>query len=394
MSIVKFVTFLCGNGVEDISHFILVPWLASYIAHAVDESWVKSVFHYGVVLSVVSLGRVIGWILGALTKQEKPRYPLFFLIIGFMGLSISTRLSLILLFSLLIGLGGSVMGSKDSHLPTATSTHLENLDASGKLVTNISAGSQVETRQDVTTQRKIIVCVFIALLSGLTYDEESMSPARGPCYIGAAWSAFVLLIRTVQLWMQQDKFNLKKRFKKSFLASKSPTKTATIPRALDNNSSHSSLPPATSVAPARPTNNHPPKSMDGHTIKFDKLPEAFLTFHNGDMTAAKEAYARTLKWRRERRMDSLFEQPQPFFHEILQYYPHAIHGRSREGAVVLYEVLGQMKPQELSQLGKNDFSYIWQVISGFDCIFIFILKVFLWNNWFGTWCFATSMCSA
>ena len=230
MSIVKFVTFLCGNGVEDISHFILIPWLASYIAHAVDESWVKSVFHYGVVLSVVSVGRVIGWIVGALTKQEKPRYPLFFLIIGFMGLSISTRLSLILLFSLLIGLGGSVMGSKDSHLPTTTTTHLENLDASGKLVTNISAGAQAETRQDVTTQRKIIVCVFIVLISGLTYDENSMSPARGPCYIGAAWSLFVLFIRTIQLWMQQDKFNLKKRFKKSFLAAKSPIKSSNVPQ--------------------------------------------------------------------------------------------------------------------------------------------------------------------
>lgn len=356
MSIVKFVTFLCGNGVEDISHFILIPWLASYIAHAVDESWVKSVFHYGFILSTISIGRVMGWIVGALTKQEKPRYPLVFLMIGFMGLSISTRLSLILLFSLLIGLGGSVMGSKDSHLPTTSSTHLENLDASGKLVTNITAGSQAETRQDVTTQRKIIVGAFIVLLSGLIYDENSMSPARGPCYIGASWIAFVLIIRTIQLWMQQDKFNLKNRFKKTFLSSKSPTKLPNVPQQNHHNhsqgNSHSNLLQTTSTVQTNSSSQNVLKSTDTSSIKFDKLPEAFLKFHNGDFSKAKDAYARTLAWRRDHRMDTLFEQPQPFFHEILQYYPHAIHGRSREGAVVLYEVLGQMKPQELTKLGK------------------------------------------
>jgi len=167
--------------------------------------------------------------------------------------------------------------------------------------------------------------------------------------------------------MQQDKFNLKKQFKKSFLAAKSPTKSSNVPQNMNktnhNNRNHSHsnnnlLPMTTSVQqPSRlstqttTTSSSIRSSTETPSIPFDKLPEAFLKFHQGDFSKAKDAYARTLAWRREHRMESLFEQPQPFFHEILQYYPHAIHGRSRDGAVVLYEVLGQMKPQELTKLG-------------------------------------------
>lgn len=42
--------------------------------------------------------------------------------------------------------------------------------------------------------------------------------------------------------------------------------------------------------------------------------------------------------------------PQPNFDSILELYPHFIHGRSRDGCCVLYEVLGSAKPAELARL--------------------------------------------
>ena len=77
------------------------------------------------------------------------------------------------------------------------------------------------------------------------------------------------------------------------------------------------------------------------------LPAAFLSMCKGNEEKARVAYARTLLWRQQNRVDEVLSLPQPTFYQILELFPHAIHGRSREGAVVVYEKLGQAKPVQL-----------------------------------------------
>jgi hypothetical protein len=77
------------------------------------------------------------------------------------------------------------------------------------------------------------------------------------------------------------------------------------------------------------------------------VPLAFLNWYRGNLVSARKAYGRTLQWRKENNVDNLLEQPQDHFQKILQHYPHAIHGRSRDGCVVLYEMLGRAQPKEL-----------------------------------------------
>jgi hypothetical protein len=69
-----------------------------------------------------------------------------------------------------------------------------------------------------------------------------------------------------------------------------------------------------------------------------ETPVEYLQFYNNNQKSARHAYLKTLKWREINKVDEILTTPQPYFHEILRLYPHAIHGVSKEGAVVLYEV--------------------------------------------------------
>ncbi len=81
------------------------------------------------------------------------------------------------------------------------------------------------------------------------------------------------------------------------------------------------------------------------------LPDTFLAMCKGNEKKARKAYARTLLWREENRIDEILSLPQPTFYQILELFPHAIHGKTRDGCVVVYEKLGMAKPIQLRDQG-------------------------------------------
>lgn len=81
------------------------------------------------------------------------------------------------------------------------------------------------------------------------------------------------------------------------------------------------------------------------------LPDTFMLMCKGNEQKARKAYARTLMWREENRIDEILSVPQPTFYQILELYPHAIHGKTRDGCVVVYEKLGMAKPIQLREQG-------------------------------------------
>jgi hypothetical protein len=93
---------------------------------------------------------------------------------------------------------------------------------------------------------------------------------------------------------------------------------------------------------------------DGDASEVDlrvPVPDSFLTLCNGNAAQAAKTFAATLKWRRENSIDSLMSVPQADFYQILDMYPHAIHGTSLDDCTVLYEVLGKSRPKDLSAAG-------------------------------------------
>ena len=89
------------------------------------------------------------------------------------------------------------------------------------------------------------------------------------------------------------------------------------------------------------------------------VPLNFLNCCRGDLAKARAMYGKMLAWRRQYNVDQIFDTPQRGFHDFVKYYPHAIHGYSRDGCGVVYEILGQGKPVELRNTGHGIDQLVW-----------------------------------
>eukprot|EP01035_Chromulina_nebulosa_P017725 gene17725-23317_t len=89
------------------------------------------------------------------------------------------------------------------------------------------------------------------------------------------------------------------------------------------------------------------------------VPQNFLDFYNNNEKRARDMYIKSLEWRRKYDVDNILTNPQTHFHEILRLYPHAIHGKSRDGCVVLYEILGRAKPRDFEEVGITVEDLVW-----------------------------------
>lgn len=67
-------------------------------------------------------------------------------------------------------------------------------------------------------------------------------------------------------------------------------------------------------------------------------PPNFLTNCRNNVKDAQQMYHKTLLWRARNGIDHIIDTPQLFFDDILEFYPHAMQGRTIEGGAVCYEV--------------------------------------------------------
>lgn len=113
--------------------------------------------------------------------------------------------------------------------------------------------------------------------------------------------------------------------------------------------------------PDDPSSSSTPKHQMGHRDTRPPLvitdqdlltvPANFLAVCAGDHAKARAMYIKSLQWRHQYNVDEILTTPQEHFHEIIENYPHAIHGISTDNCVVLYEVLGKAKPRQLLNKG-------------------------------------------
>lgn len=53
-------------------------------------------------------------------------------------------------------------------------------------------------------------------------------------------------------------------------------------------------------------------------------------------------YQQTLSWRETNHIDSLLFHPNTTLETIRKYYPHFLHGRGKQGEIIMYEMAGRM----------------------------------------------------
>ncbi|TYZ68796.1 hypothetical protein PybrP1_005212 [[Pythium] brassicae (nom. inval.)] len=75
----------------------------------------------------------------------------------------------------------------------------------------------------------------------------------------------------------------------------------------------------------------------------DALDTRFLEGCNGDVEEAKRRFAKTMQWRKEHAIDSLFLRPAPHFDVMKESFLHFTHKKDKLGHPVSIEYLGAMK---------------------------------------------------
>ena len=77
----------------------------------------------------------------------------------------------------------------------------------------------------------------------------------------------------------------------------------------------------------------------------------FLKGCDGDEAEARRRFAATWAWRVENNMADILSQPEPKIDTIKRHFPHALHGRSKDGHLVYCERLGDIDIQALRAEG-------------------------------------------
>jgi uncharacterized membrane protein YgcG len=83
----------------------------------------------------------------------------------------------------------------------------------------------------------------------------------------------------------------------------------------------------------------------------EQIPQRFIDGCDGDVDEAKRRWDITRHWREQEGVNSILEEPQPYFHLIKSMWPHYFCGRGKAGQIVYYERAGEFEGTQLAARG-------------------------------------------
>uniref|UniRef100_A0A7S3JVI4 CRAL-TRIO domain-containing protein n=1 Tax=Aureoumbra lagunensis TaxID=44058 RepID=A0A7S3JVI4_9STRA len=91
------------------------------------------------------------------------------------------------------------------------------------------------------------------------------------------------------------------------------------------------------------------KNDDGMVPKLlmQTTPSLYVEMCGGNHETAKKRWNRTLEWRAQHNADNVLSQRQPKYHAVKQLYPHYLHGKARDGEVIMFELVGSLDTSSL-----------------------------------------------
>lgn len=299
--------------------FFLITWSFVYIYSVHDVSWSKTISKCAVLFSVMALGYGIGSTyfsryIGKLSGLIVYRWT--FLSVCLLLLSIVTKFSLI---AVICGMIGLLVGSTVASI----SRHLRNRNMKSTLLYNPNVVDDVSlTNMKYQTMSLCFCPLFIILLYDPAYDAKF--PALLPSLV-YAWTCLIVLFLHLKLyeWFRSDKGIGSGSITGPGEDAAGVTGTAVV------------KPPTAKLAPYT-----------------GSIPKAFLTF-NGNETKARAAVNAMLQWRADNNIDDIQTAYQPFFDDILRNYPHFMHGRAKDGSIIVYELVGKANLEGLKNAGMT-----------------------------------------
>ena len=83
----------------------------------------------------------------------------------------------------------------------------------------------------------------------------------------------------------------------------------------------------------------------------EEIPQRFIVGCDGDLREARRRWDLTRKWREVEGINSILQEPQPYFTTIKTLWPHYICGRGKSGHAVYYERPGDIELDEMKARG-------------------------------------------
>lgn len=105
---------------------------------------------------------------------------------------------------------------------------------------------------------------------------------------------------------------------------------------------------------------HQYTSPDAPVHEMDEdIPQRFINGCEGDLKEARRRWDITRHWREVEGVNTVLDEPQPYFFVIRNYYPHYHAGQGREGHIVFYERPGGFELEQLKARGVTP-EHLWR----------------------------------
>jgi hypothetical protein len=335
----RWLEYLITEGMDSAVYFAVFPFLFHLTEHMTDDHHTSTaITNFGLLIALISLGRIISRDSPVHPDLQDIPYLAILMTTCLLLVTFSNNYSVVAVVYFLKECIGGFMSKTYAHLYQSLQPHklfvnqsTSNADAVGM---PFAFGSFTG---DILMRRNLTICIFAVLFSSSLYMTSERFPGFYPFVILIiAWNAAVAYYFVVYM-----KANLES------------THQPASPRRRAN--SKVSRKQSTRVR----SNTERERGLKEYLSKANNIPQNFLDVCRGNEDRARSMYRKALQWRYEHDVDNILTLPQNHFHDIMRLWPHAIHGRSRDGCVVLYEILGRAKIRDLVAAGINLPDLIW-----------------------------------
>ena len=322
-----------------------------------NQSWNQTVLSYGILLSAMQLGISLASNFGSTQIGSKASiaynvsrlvqsftmtklcFQQILLCISYLGICFVSRFSvLLLLFFLLVFISSRCLTM--SFTNPVTSFHSQH---------------QVNN-SDRNRELLITIFLFVALISGFLYAPHSptlstTSVESSPMRYNASCLFGLVCVSVAYHFC----------LARMLLPSHSRQKSTSLDSGISSNSVISRSQGAIEEG-----------KDDGDDQPLGAVPLNFLSVCGNNEAKAAEMYRKMLRWRRDNGVENILtvsQSSQHVFQSILEHYPHFLHGVSRDGCGVVYELLGRARPHKLREAGVTMDQLVWHFVIRNELVF-------------------------
>ena len=312
----KYFVYICSEGMDTLTYYAFIPFLFQFTVHMTDDHHIStSITNYGILLSIINLSRIFNKYFPILSYDRSYLCIYSFLMSCILAvIAVCNNFSIVLFIFFIKEILGSTISDIYNNLYNKKSVYSSKISHETLNETNNSK-----------IQNSLIIIIFITIISSILYNESK--------YI--KFPLFILGYSLTLTWCMISFITICFIEKKYFKMTSNHTNSY-FKRFIGLSSKDFVKKPSNLIL-----KQYTSAEIEAENNYSGIIPSNFIEFYQTN-EKARIKYIENLKWRRENHVNELLQIPQDYFHDILELYPHAIHGKSKDNCIVLYEILGNL----------------------------------------------------